>query len=191
MDGAAFVDASSTLRYLSDMLEIITLGDERLVKRASVVADIDKMIYDLSQAMVEAMHTGNGIGLAGPQVGEMKRLFVCHVQGDIPRVFINPEIVQTSQELVTMEEGCLSIPSIYADVVRPAEISIQAWNEKGRPFRLDADGVLARVIQHEYDHLNGVLFLDHLSDKKRQRLLKVYNKKAETPCESYSPAVQK
>jgi len=173
------------------MLNIVTLGDDRLIKRASVVPDIDKMIFDLSNAMIETMHEGNGIGLAGPQVGEMKRMFVCHVQGDVPRVFINPEIIQTSQEMVTMEEGCLSIPGVYADVVRPAQISIQAWNEKGRPFRLDAEGVLARVIQHEYDHLNGVLFIDHLSDKKRQRLLKVYNKNADTPCESYSPAAQK
>jgi peptide deformylase len=173
------------------MLRIITLGDERLVRRASVVADIDKMIHDLSGAMIEAMHVGNGIGLAGPQVGEMKRLFVCHVHGDIPRVFINPEIIQTSQEQVTLEEGCLSIPGTYADIVRPVEVSIQAWNEKGRPFRLDADGVLARVIQHEYDHLNGVLFLDHLSEAKRRRLLKGYNKKADVPCESYSPAVPK
>ncbi len=177
--------------YLSGMLNIITLGDERLVKRAAVISDIDKMIYDLSQAMIEAMHEGNGIGLAGPQVGEMKRLFVCHVQGDIPRVFINPEIVQTSHEQVLMEEGCLSIPGVYADVVRPAQVSIQAWNENGKPFRLDAEGVLARVIQHEFDHLNGVLFIDHISDKKRQRLLKVYNKKADVPCESYSPAAQK
>lgn len=173
------------------MLRIITLGDERLVRRASVVADIDKMIFDLSEAMIDAMHAGDGIGLAGPQVGEMKRLFVCHAHGDIPRVFINPEIVQTSHEQITMEEGCLSIPGIYSEVVRPAEVSIQAWNEKGRPFRLDADGVLARVIQHEYDHLNGVLFLDYLSEAKRRRVLKVYNKKADVPCESYSPVARK
>lgn len=173
------------------MLRILTLGDERLIKRASVISDIDRIISDLAKEMIDTMHEGNGIGLAGPQVGEMKRIFVCHVQGDLPRVFINPEIIQTSHEQVALEEGCLSIPGIYADVVRPAEVTIQAWNELGKPFRLEADGILARVIQHEYDHLNGVLFLDHLSEKKRQRLVKVYNKKADVPCESYSPAAQK
>jgi len=158
------------------MLKIVTLGDERLTKRASLISDIDKMIVDLAEGMLEAMYTGKGVGLAGPQVGEMKRIFVCHVQDDEPRIFINPEVVETSQELVTYEEGCLSIPGIYADVVRPARVTIQAWNTRSKPFRLDAEGYLARVIQHELDHLNGVLFLDHLSEKKRQRLLKVYLK---------------
>ncbi len=162
------------------MLKIVTLGDERLRKRAAVITDIDKIIYDLAEGMIEAMHVGNGIGLAGPQVGELKRLFVCHVQRDEARVFINPEIIETSQELVTYEEGCLSIPGIYADVVRPARVTVQAWNQNGKPFRLDAEGMLARVIQHELDHLNGVLFLDHVSEKKRERLMKVYYKNAQS-----------
>jgi peptide deformylase len=161
------------------MLKILTLGDERLTKRASVVGTVDKMVVDLAHAMIEAMQVGNGIGLAGPQVGELKRIFVCHVQRDETRIFINPEIIATSQELVTYEEGCLSIPGIYADVVRPERVTVQALNENGKPFRLEADGVLARVVQHEIDHLNGVLFLDHISEKKRQRLLKSYLKSTE------------
>ncbi len=173
------------------MLKIVTLGDSRLLQRASVIADVDRLVYDLSQAMIETMREGNGIGLAGPQVGELRRIFVCHVSGDIPRVFINPEIIQTSQDLATMEEGCLSIPGIYADVVRPAAVTVQAWNEKGRPFRIDAEGSLARVIQHEMDHLNGVLFLDHLSERKRDRLTKVYWKRTEDKLGSYSQALRR
>ena len=159
------------------MLKIVTLGDEVLRKQAAVVPDIDRGIVDLTTAMLEAMKIGKGIGLAGPQVGELKRLFVCSVEGDHPRVFINPQIIATSQEVVRYEEGCLSIPTVYADVTRAAQVSVQAWDERGKPFTLDAEGLLARVIQHEYDHLNGVLFLDHLDERKRNRLVHLYNRK--------------
>ncbi len=127
--------------------------------------------------MIESMHAERGIGLAGPQVAELKRLFVTHVEGDEPRVFINPQIIQTSNELVTMEEGCLSIPGVYADVSRPASVVVQAWNERGRPFTIEAGAMLARVIQHENDHLNGILFLDHIDEKKRGRLVKQFEKR--------------
>ena len=123
------------------------------------------------------MHAGKGIGLAGPQVGELKRLFVTHVEGDVPRVFINPQIIQTSNEQNVFEEGCLSIPAMYADVERPVAVTVQAWNERGRPFTLDAEDLLARVIQHEFDHLNGILFLDHLDDKKRNRIINLYSRR--------------
>lgn len=159
------------------MLDIVTLGDDVLRKQASLIPDIDRSISDLAAAMIDSMHIGKGIGLAGPQVGELKRLFVTHVEGDTPRVFINPQIIRTSQELGTYEEGCLSIPGIYSDVVRPLFVGVQAWNERGRPFTLDAEGVLARVILHEYDHLNGILFLDHIDEKKRARLTRVYDRK--------------
>jgi peptide deformylase len=108
-------------------------------------------------------------------VGSLLRLFVTHVPDDKPRVFINPDIIETSLEEWKYEEGCLSIPGLNADVVRPAGVTVQAWNEKGRPFRVDADGLVGRVIQHEQDHLNGVLFIDKLSGRKRSRLLKGYN----------------
>ncbi len=159
------------------MLTIVRLGDAVLRKQASLIPDIDRTIADLAAGMIEAMHAGRGIGLAGPQVAELKRIFVTHVEGDRARVFINPQIIRTSTEQEPREEGCLSIPGVYADVVRPSEISVQAWNERGRPFTLDADGILARVILHEYDHLNGVLFLDHLDEKKRLRLVRVYDKR--------------
>jgi peptide deformylase len=92
-------------------------------------------------------------------------------------VFINPDILETSIEQSTFEEGCLSIPGLYTDVVRPMSVRIQAWNEKGRPFTLSADEYLGRVIQHEFDHLNGILFIDRVDPKKRQRLLAEYSSK--------------
>ena len=127
--------------------------------------------------MLEAIVTGKGIGIAGPQVGFMKRVFVVSIQGDTPRVFINPSILETSQETSKMEEGCLSIPEIYSDVVRSREIKIQAWNEKGRPFTIQTSGILARVILHEYDHLDGILFLDRLEEEKRERLIAKFERR--------------
>ena len=129
----------------------------------------------LANAMVEKMHEANGIGLAGVQVGHLKRLFVTGVEGDTPRVFINPSIIETSMELSDYEEGCLSIPAIYAEVNRPAAVKVQAWNERGRPFTVDAEGLLARVVQHELDHLNGVLFIDYLDEQLRDRVMGTYD----------------
>jgi peptide deformylase len=161
------------------MLEIYTVGEDVLRRQSARIGEIDDTIVTLAQDMMETMYQGDGVGLAGPQVGVAKQIFVCHVQDDKPRVFINPQLIATSPEQVSAEEGCLSIPGVYADVVRPAAISVQAWNERGRPFKLDADGVLARVIQHEMDHLRGTLFIDHLEEKKRRRLMKGYEKKVQ------------
>jgi len=158
-------------------MEIITLGNDVLRQKALPIQDIDGKIKDLAQDMIETMHRGRGIGLAGPQVGLLQRIFVVHIDGESPRVFINPTIIGTSPEISQYEEGCLSIPGLYADVTRPEKITVQAWNERGRPFTLDAEGLLARVIQHEYDHLEGVLFIDRLSEPKRNRLLAIYDKK--------------
>ncbi len=162
------------------MIDVVTVGstdEEILHKQAVSVADIDERIFRLTHEMVESLSFHKGIGLAGPQVNEQLRLFVTHAPGDKPRIFINPEIIMTGNDMVPYEEGCLSIPGIYADVMRPDEISIQAWDERGKPFTLDADGILARVIQHEYDHLRGKLFIDRINDKKRDRLMKSYKRK--------------
>ncbi len=159
------------------MLDIVTLGDEGLREKAAVIADINEEVADLAAKMIEILDKGIGIGLAGPQVGASKRIFVTKAPGDIARVFINPEIIFTSQEMGKYEEGCLSIPGVYAEVIRPLEISVQAWNLKGKPFRVDDNGLLARIIQHENDHLNGVLFPDRLKEKQRERVLKLYRKK--------------
>lgn len=157
------------------MLEVVTIPAEVLYRKADPVADIDGAVVKLADQMVDAMHAAKGIGLAGPQVGTSLRLFVVHLADDEPRLFINPEIIGTSIETVKMEEGCLSIPGLYADVIRPRSVEVQAYNRRGRPFSVTAEGLLARVIQHELDHLNGVLFVDHLSQRTRDKLLKNYD----------------
>ncbi len=155
-------------------MDIVVLGDEILRQKAQNIADIDTNIKALSQQMLETMYRGKGIGLAAPQVGLSLRMFVLDVEEGSPLVFINPSLLETSEELEDFEEGCLSIPGVYAKVARSAEIRIQAWNERGRPFTLSADGLLARVILHEYDHLEGLLFVDRLKQAKRDSLLKQY-----------------
>jgi len=159
------------------MLSILTLGDPLLKKTSALVPDINGNIATLVGEMFDAMDRARGLGLAAVQVGELIRLFVTLVPRDTPRVFINPDILETSIEEVPYEEGCLSIPGLNADVKRPASVRVQAWNQKGRPFALDAEGLLARVIQHEMDHLNGILFIDRLEAKKRSRLITEYQEK--------------
>jgi peptide deformylase len=157
------------------MLDIVRYGDEILVKKAEPVKNIDAAIRKLGEDMLETL-SGNGVGLAAPQIGQSIRMFVTDVEGDKHRVFINPEILLTSQEQITFEEGCLSLPKLYIDVVRPETIKVQAWNEKGRPFTLEVGGFLARVIQHENDHLDGILFIDRVKPFKRDRALRQYSR---------------
>lgn len=158
------------------MLEIVTYGDEVLTTKAEKVHELGPEVASMASEMLETMLRGRGIGLAGPQVGKLLRLFVTQVEGDKPRVFINPEIVLTSQDEVNYEEGCLSLPGLYIDVKRPSSVKMQAWNEKGRPFTVEADGLLARVLLHEYDHLDGILFVDRVSPAKRERALGQYQR---------------
>ncbi|MDR3115018.1 MAG: peptide deformylase [Treponema sp.] len=152
-------------------MEILTLGNELLRQKAEPITKINGKIAEIAEALLNTLYLGKGVGLAGPQVGLMKRIFVVHIDKDIPRVFINPSLLETSEETVKYEEGCLSIPGIWVEVARPKTLRIQAWNEKGRPFTQDAEGILARVILHEYDHLEGTLFIDRLSAVKRNRIL--------------------
>jgi peptide deformylase len=158
-------------------MDIELLGADTLRQKAVAIRPIGPEYKKIAADMIATMDAQKGIGLAGPQVGLLQRIFVVHIEGDVARCFINPSIIGTSQDLVKYEEGCLSIPGMYADVVRPARVKVQAWNERGRPFNLDADGLLARAIQHEYDHLDGVLFIDHLSDFKRKALLRKYERR--------------
>ncbi|MGA2974000.1 MAG: peptide deformylase [Spirochaetia bacterium] len=161
------------------MLSIIKLGDPILNRHSVVVPDINGDIQTLVEEMFDAMDRGKGVGLAGVQVGRLFRLFITRVSGDSPRVFINPDILETSIEIEPFEEGCLSIPGLYTDVIRPSSVRVQAWNLKAKPFTLSVDGYLARVIQHEFDHLNGILFIDRIDAKKKQRLLSGYEEKVE------------
>jgi peptide deformylase len=161
-------------------MDIYTIDIEKelevLRNKSLPVKDINGELVEFTNRMIQAID-GIGIGLAAPQVGRNERFFVVNIDEQSgPLVFFNPEIIGTSEELSSYEEGCLSIPGMYGDVKRPAAIQIQAWNQRGRPFKLEADGLLATCIQHELDHLNGVMFIDHLGDRKREKLLKKYMK---------------
>ncbi|MCL2179839.1 MAG: peptide deformylase [Treponema sp.] len=157
-------------------MKVLTLGNELLRQKAEKVGKIDETIKNTAAEMFEILKRDKGVGVAGPQIGLMKRIFVVHIEGDQERVFINPSILETSHKTVKYEEGCLSIPGIYTNVSRSESVKIQAWNEKGRPFTLEASGLLARVILHEFDHLEGVLFLDHVPENRRGKLIEKYEK---------------
>jgi peptide deformylase len=158
-------------------LDILLYPDTRLrqvCKPVSVMSDrLDKIIGE----MLYTMYQAPGIGLAASQIGVMKRLFVADVSenNDEPVVLINPEIIKSSGEM-TYEEGCLSLPGVYADIVRPANILVKAMNRDGKMIEMEANDLLAICIQHEIDHLNGKMFVDHLSSLKRNRILKKYKK---------------
>ena len=157
------------------MSRIITLGNELLKQKSNIITDFN--IEEHISKMFEIMTDLKGIGLASVQIGDLRRIFITSIPKDKPRVFINPEIIETSLEQEVYEEGCLSIPGINSDITRPYYVKIQAWDIKGKHFTLRAEDLLARVIQHEIDHLNGLLFIDRLHPDKKQKLLKLYNRK--------------
>jgi len=157
-------------------MRVLTFGNELLKQKAEKIEKIDEQTKEIIKQMQEILVKDKGVGLAGPQIGYMKRIFVAHTEGDIFRVFINPSILETSHKTCKFEEGCLSVPGIYAPVVRSESIKIQAWNEKNRPFTIETGGLLARVILHEYDHLDGVIFLDRIPEGKRNKLIEKYEK---------------
>lgn len=144
------------------MLRITKLGEEVLRKKSVPVLpeEINDEFRALLSEMFTTMDEANGVGLAAPQININKRFFVVTADDDVRRVFINPEIISTSAELSEYEEGCLSIPKIYETIVRPAKVTVQALDENGKHFTLDAEGLLARIIQHENDHLDGIVFID-------------------------------
>ena len=135
-------------------------GDDVLRKKCREVEEIDKRTLTLIKDMFETMYDADGVGLAAPQVGILKRLFVIDI-GEGPLVFINPEILETSGSQ-TDEEGCLSLPGEMEKVMRPNYVKARAFNEKGEEFEIEAEELLARAILHEYDHLNGTLFIDRV-----------------------------
>jgi len=135
-------------------------GDDILRKKCREIHEIDNRLLTLIEDMKETMYEADGVGLAAPQVGILKRLFVIDI-GEGPLVFINPEIIETSGTQ-TDEEGCLSLPGETEEVVRPNYVKARALNEKGEEFEIEAEELLARAILHEYDHLNGTLFIDRV-----------------------------
>lgn len=154
------------------------LGEEVLREKCTKVTQFDDALHILIQAMYETLEEAEGIGLAAPQVGVDKRFFIVSLPDGTKREFINPEITGMSVETNPYEEGCLSLPGVYHDVVRPSKVIISAQDANGNPFTLKASGLMARVIQHEYDHLDGVLFIDHLDEEERQKLVRVYEKQS-------------
>jgi peptide deformylase len=153
--------------------QIVTYGNDVLRKKAAPVQEIDQEIKDLVADMIATLKDANGLGLAAPQVGEAKRIFIVDLSPvdltEDVRVFINPEIIEASGE-ITMEEGCLSFPGIFQKLTRPQRIRVKATDLTGSEFELEADGILARAILHEYDHLDGKLFIDYLSSLSRAML---------------------
>lgn len=144
------------------ILKIYKLGEEVLRKKAEPVNpdEINDEMRKLFDDMFETMHEADGVGLAAPQVGISKRFFVVVSDDDVRRVFINPQIIGTSANLTDYEEGCLSLPGVSENIKRPEKVTVQALNEHGKPFTLEADGLLARIIQHENDHLDGIVYID-------------------------------
>jgi peptide deformylase len=151
------------------LLNLHLLGSPVLRQRSVEIAAVDDEVRRLIDDMYETMDAARGVGLAANQVGVARRAAVIDAEGQ-RFAMINPVIVESSGR-DTAEEGCLSIPDIYGDVTRPERLVLEALDREGNPFRLEAGGLVARAIQHELDHLDGILFLDHLSLMKRQLLL--------------------
>ncbi len=161
---------------------ILQLPDPVLRKVSTPVEKIDGEIKKLIEDMFETMYDAPGVGLAAIQIGVAKRVVTIDAtRGDEekkPMVFINPEVISASEEKDSKEEGCLSIAEFYEEVERPSEVKVRYMDEKGKTHEIEADGLLGRALQHEIDHLNGVLFIDHISKLKRDRVTKKFTKVA-------------
>lgn len=162
-------------------MRITKLGEEILRQKAEPVKseEINDELRAFFDEMFDTMIEANGVGLAGPQAGVSKRFFVIIADDDVRRVFINPQIISTSSNLTDYEEGCLSVPGVYENIQRPEKVTVQAFNENGKPFTLEADGLLARIIQHENDHLDGFLFIDRGDSEFAEKVVDKFKKKAE------------
>jgi peptide deformylase len=162
------------------VLKILEVPNPLLKQRSEPVEEITPEIQKTLDDMLETMYQANGVGLAAPQVGILKRMLVIDAAGKDeepnPVFVVNPEITKKSEELQECEEGCLSVPNQYAKVVRPAAITVEYLNKNGEKVVADLDGFMAVVFQHEIDHLDGILYVDHLSSLKRKMLLKKLEK---------------
>jgi len=160
--------------------EIIKLPDKRLRLVSEPVKRVDAGVRKLVDDMFETMYKAPGIGLAAIQIGDPKRVITLDLSkkenDHQPRVFVNPEIIWKSEEKTTREEGCLSIPDYYEEVERPSQVKVKYLDLDGKSHEIKADGLLATCLQHEIDHINGVLFIDHISKLKRDRVIKKFTK---------------
>jgi peptide deformylase len=183
------VDSAGGIAYMRGMSlkPLVILPDAQLRAKSAPVAKITADIKKLVEDMFETMYDAPGIGLAAIQVGVAKRVVTMDLakkEGEKePRVFINPEITWSSEEMSVYEEGCLSIPDIHEDVERPARVKVKFLDLDGKEHEEEADGLYATCIQHEIDHLNGVLFIDHISKLKRDRIIKKFTKAAKRAAE--------
>jgi peptide deformylase len=186
----ACIDRVFPTAYIARMAvrDILILPDKRLRLVSEPVKKLDKDVQSLIGDMFETMYDAPGIGLAAIQVGVPKRIVTMDLSKkegpQEPRVFINPEILWRSDEKALYEEGCLSIPEYYEEVERPAQVRVKYLDRDGKEQELEATGLLATCIQHEVDHLNGVLFIDHISKLKRSRVIKKFSKAAKRAAEA-------
>lgn len=190
MSVVRWIDRGHSPAYIARMAirEIIVLPDKQLRLISKPIEKVSSDIRKLADDMLETMYDAPGIGLAAIQIAEPLRLVTMDISkrekdkdGESkpnPRVFINPEIVAASEELSVYEEGCLSIPEYYEEVERPARVRVRYLDLDGKLHEEDAEGLFATCIQHEIDHLNGVLFVDYLSKLKRDRVMKKFTKAA-------------
>jgi peptide deformylase len=162
------------------LLQILQAPHPGLKRVAQPVGTITDELRALMDDMLETMYRAPGIGLAAPQVGIDRRIVVVDVarEGEerSPLRLVNPELVWTSADRVAMEEGCLSLPEQFAEVTRPSAVRLRHLDEHGMPHEIEADGMLARCLQHEVDHLDGILFVDHLSPLRRNMILRKLEK---------------
>jgi peptide deformylase len=161
---------------------ILVIPDQRLRAVADPVDAVDEEVRTLARDMLETMYDAPGIGLAAPQIGVLRRVVVMDLakEGETPAplVMINPEILKVSEETAVSEEGCLSIPELYYEVERPSEVTVRYTDLDGKTVEIDAAERLAVCVQHEIDHLDGVLYIDYLSRLKRDRIVKKFDKAA-------------
>ena len=158
-------------------MKVFKLGEDILREKAIPLEEVTDETRLLAEEMFKTMHEHNGIGLAGPQVGLNRRIFVIELDDGVRHVFINPQIISTSAETSMYEEGCLSIPGVYESIERPVKVTVQAINKDGKAFTIDADGLLARAIQHENDHLDGILFIDKGDPELKAKTIENFEKK--------------
>ena len=172
--------------------DILIIPEKKLRLKSEPIKAFDKPLRALVDDMFETMYEAPGIGLAAIQIGEPVRVITIDVakkdDPKEPQVFINPEIVWSSDETSTYEEGCLSIPEYYEEVERPAKVRVKYFDADGKVREVEADGLLATCLQHEIDHINGVLFIDHISKLKRDMVIKKFTKAAK---KGVSPALAK